>query len=130
MIVEALVAFALQSAAIAAVEPGSARLPQMKQAHLIWKRAPDTFLMTKYFPRAAKSAGVAKAKVELACEADAYGALDCDTLSESVTGLGFGEAAAKVVEHGRVTNTDQGGSPEGRRFRYTVKFGAWAPDED
>ncbi len=129
MIAEALAAFALQSAALAADAPAAARLPQMKQARLVWKRPPDTFLMTKYFPKAAKAAGVDKAKVELACTADAFGALDCDPLSESVEGLGFGEAAAKVVEHGRVAAFDQGGSPAGRRFRYTVKFGTWAPNE-
>jgi hypothetical protein len=129
MFVVAVAALSLHVMPVVGSEEAVKALPLMKQARLMWERKPDTFLMTKYFPKAAKAAGVDKAKVELACTADGFGSLDCTAISESVEGLGFGEAAVKVIEHGKVAATDRK-SPEGRSFRFTVKFGTWAKGED
>ncbi len=122
-------ALTLASASTAAPAAPAAPPPTMKALHLGWKRKPDAFLMTRYFPQAAKDAHVAKAKVALDCTPDAFGTLKCESRSESVTGLGFGDAAVKVLQKGQVESYDSG-PPTGRTFRYEVKFGTWAPGED
>ena len=107
----------------AAADPA---LPMATHLDLHWKRAPDKFLLVKYFPAAAKTAGVTGAKVDLACTLDAFGTPRCEAYAETSTGLGFGEAAVTWLSKGQMVLGD-GSSAAGRRFRYTVVFGDWKP---
>ena len=98
--------------------------PTMKAAHLGWKVAPTAREMARRFPVAAKAADQSRAAVTVNCLSNAFGNLTCEAVEESPAGYGFGEAAVGVLSKARVRSTDAA-SPEGRRFRFDVKFGDW-----
>ncbi|HYF23954.1 MAG TPA: hypothetical protein VD929_11205 [Caulobacteraceae bacterium] len=116
----ALAAFALPASAQA---PAS-DYPTYDQVGLTWNKPPSLKRMHRLYPVRARAMDVARGKAELACTPDAEGELDCRVLDETPGGMFFGDAALKVMSRASVRSVD-GGSPAGRTFAFTLKFGHW-----
>ncbi|HEX8569125.1 MAG TPA: hypothetical protein VF699_04275 [Caulobacteraceae bacterium] len=100
----------------------AAEAPNMTAQRLTWDRKPLGTHLDRFFPAAAKQAGIKNATVDVTCTPDKWGALSCESTAETPAGLGFAEAAEMTLEKARVAATDRT-SPEGRTFRYRVHFG-------
>lgn len=98
--------------------------PPMDEVGLSWRRAPRIYDMTRFYPVRAKAKGYRKGLAVVDCTSDARGDLDCVVAREDPQDGLFGDAALKVMRPATVVAID-GGSPEGRTFRFTFKFGAW-----
>lgn len=113
-------------AACAAAAPALAQdaPPTLDVAGLTWKKAPRIYDMARFYPMRAKGQGIRKGLAVVDCTPRADGRLDCVVAKEEPGEVFFGEAALNVMRPVTVAATD-GGSPEGRTFRFTFKFGAW-----
>lgn len=98
--------------------------PPMDQVGLAWRKAPRLYDMTRFYPVRAKAKGYRKGLAVVDCTADADGDLACVVAQEDPQDGLFGDAALKVMRPASVVAID-GGSPQGRTFRFTFKFGAW-----
>lgn len=100
--------------------------PTMDEQGLRWERAPSISRMARLYPRRARLDGHTRGLARLACTPDASGRLDCRPFEEDPDGYGFGQAAMQVMDRATVASLD-GGSPEGRAFLFTLRFGNWPP---
>lgn len=98
--------------------------PPMDEVGLTWRKAPRLYDMTRFYPVRAKAKGYRKGLAVVDCTADADGDLACVVAHEDPHDGLFGDAALKVMRPASVVAVD-GGSPEGRAFRFSFKFGAW-----
>lgn len=98
--------------------------PAMDEVGLAWRKAPRIYDMTRFYPIRAKGKGYRKGLAVVDCTAEADGDLACVVAREDPQDGLFGEAALKVMRPTSVIAVD-GGSPEGRTFRFTFKFGVW-----
>lgn len=95
-------------------------------AGLAWVRGPKIGDMARFYPTRAKTMGVRRGLAAVDCTARADGKLDCTVAREDPTETYFGDAALKVMKPVTVKAVD-GGSPAGKAFRFTLKFGYWPP---
>lgn len=122
----ALVA-ALAVPGIAAAVPAAAQQAERtyttyEQAGLTWVRGPSVRDMNRFYRLTRHDGGRGLARVW--CISDAQGALDCDVIDEDPTDREYGLAGVRVMERATVASAD-GGSPEGRGFAFTLRFGNW-----
>ncbi|MDO1558214.1 hypothetical protein Q0812_02055 [Brevundimonas sp. 2R-24] len=120
---------ALIAAAALAQAPTADGLPTYDEVGLTWARMPSLRQMQRLYGRNvqgefATSQPMPRVRVDLACEPDAAGALDCQALESDDADPRWSTAAEQLVERARVRTID-GGTPEGRRFGFRVSFGNW-----
>lgn len=113
---------AMPSAAQAQVEG----YPTYADVGLVWTRSPSVRDMVRFY-RTTRHDGM-RGLAQLLCTADADGRLDCSVLDEEPTDRQFGLAGIRVMERARVASRD-GGSPAGRQFAFTLRFGNWPPSQ-
>ncbi len=118
-----LLTLALASAVVA-----EARLPTYAEAGLAWKNPPSPEWMGRFFPMRSHFKGINKGSATVRCTARANGTLDCTVIEETPEGGQFGDSAIWVMKKVKVRAVD-GGSPEGRTFGYTLRFGNYRPRE-
>ncbi len=104
------------------------RLPTYAEAGLAWKTPPSPEWMGRYFPMRSHFKGINKGSATVRCTARANGTLNCTVVEEAPEGGQFGDAAIWVMKKVKVRSLD-GGSPEGKTFGYTLKFGNYRPRE-
>lgn len=119
-----IAAFALSSPQ--AVRAEEATTPSMSEAGLAWAKTPSIRDMNRLYPRRAQVARVTRGLAVVDCTPDAAGRLACVLVDDEPTGMEFGEAALRVMKPATVRARD-GSSPEGRTFRFSLKFGYWPP---
>ncbi|WP_150131350.1 hypothetical protein [Caulobacter mirabilis] len=100
--------------------------PTIDEAGLAWKRLPKLYDMARHYPTRARVLGIRRGLAAVECVAQADGDLDCAVVREEPADVFFGKAALLVMDKATVQSVD-GGSPEGRRFRMTLRFGYWPP---
>lgn len=121
LVVATALAPVLSVAAPASAQPVP---PAMDEQGLRWDRAPSISRMARLYPRRATLDGVTRGLVRLACTPDARGRLACAPFEEDPIDYGFGQAAMQVMDRATVAALD-GGSPQGRTFLFTLRFGNW-----
>jgi hypothetical protein len=92
----------------------------LDQVGLAWSDAPTRFDLERAAPLFPAKVGVWRPDVHLTCTARANGRLDCVSLERGDTTLAA--SARRLMSGTRVRSVD-GGSPEGRTFAFTVRFG-------
>ena len=100
--------------------------PLMPEAGLAWAKTPSIRDMDRLYPRRAQVAKVKRGLAVVDCTPDAAGRLACALVKEEPTAMEFGEAALRVMKPATVRSRD-GSSPEGKTFRFSLKFGYWPP---
>ncbi|MDO1559867.1 hypothetical protein Q0812_10565 [Brevundimonas sp. 2R-24] len=125
-----IVSAAVMSLIGAAAQPAAAELPTYDRVGLEWRRMPSLRHMQRLFGRnvagrVALNAPLGRESVDLACTPDERGALDCTALNAADLEARWVTAGEQLLERASVRAVD-GGSPAGRTFRYTVRFGNWA----
>lgn len=96
-----------------------------------WTALPTAADMAAVVPAEATKAGVYRARVVMACEVVAEGALaGCVPQSEVPAALGYGAAAVRLASAFRVSVwTDEGLPTIGGRIRVPIRFDLDAPDQ-
>jgi hypothetical protein len=112
---------AAQDAAPAASTP-----PTFAEVGLAWVRGPKIGDMARFYPTRARVLDIRRGLAAVDCTPRADGKLDCVVAKEDPAEVFFGEAALNTMKRVTVRAVD-GGSPEGRTFRFTLKFGHWPP---
>ena len=120
-----LAATPLVAAAQPAPEP-EARFPSLDKVDLAWVARPRGDRMARFFPMRARAQKISRGMAMLDCTALANGHLNCVVAYEAPADIMFGEAGLNVMKTATVRATDDG-SPEGRRFSLTLRFGYWPP---
>ncbi|MDO1559868.1 hypothetical protein Q0812_10570 [Brevundimonas sp. 2R-24] len=121
--------FAILAALAPAGGVAAQQLPTYDQVGLQWQRMPSLRHMQRLYGRnvagrVAASASLNRYSVELACTPDARGELDCTVLNAAELEPRWVSAGEQLMERASVRAVD-GGSPAGRTFGYTVRFGNW-----
>lgn len=112
-------------AGVAAPTPAAAQVegyPTYEDVGLVWTRSPSVRDMNRFY-RTTRHDG-RRGLAQVLCTSDAEGRLDCSILDEAPVDRQFGLAGVRVMERARVAARD-GGSPEGRTFAFTLRFGNW-----
>jgi protein TonB len=84
-----------------------------------WLRRPSN--LDRFYPRRAREAGI-EGQAQLDCRVDLHGALDCEAISETPPGWGFGQAAVRIAEAYRMAPAQRDGRPVEGRYRMRVPF--------
>jgi hypothetical protein len=92
----------------------------LDQAGLAWSDAPTRFDLERAAPPFPDKVGTWRPDVHLTCTARSNGRLNCVSLERGDTTLAA--SAHRVMSGTRVRSVD-GGSPEGRTFAFTIRFG-------
>jgi hypothetical protein len=92
----------------------------LDEAGLAWSDAPTRYDLEWASPVFPAKVGVWTPDVHLTCTARGNGRLDCASLERGDATLAA--SAHRVMSRTRVKAVD-GGSPEGRAFAFTVRFG-------
>lgn len=100
--------------------------PSMSEAGLAWAKTPSIRDMDRLYPRRAQVAKVTRGLAVVDCTPDAGGRLACTLVNEEPATMEFGDAALRVMKPATVRSRD-GSSPEGKTFRFSLKFGYWPP---
>lgn len=100
--------------------------PTLVEVGLDWKRPPSLYDMARFYPVRARSLNITRGEAVVDCTAKAGGKLACVLADEYPAEGQFGDAALKVMKPATVIAID-GGAPEGRSFRFALKFGVWPP---
>lgn len=104
----ALLVGALAFAAAGAVWAANAPEPTIRLP--VWTQRPGGEDMARYYPEAARAAGVTSAKVLIDCGITADGRLEnCLVRSEDPVQYGFGEATIKLARHFQMAPADRDG---------------------
>ena len=98
--------------------------PTYADVGLEWVKMPSLKEMARLYPMRAINMGVERGEATVGCASDAQGRLACRVVREWPERRGFGGAALNVMRSASVRSAD-GGSPAGRQFFYTLKFGNW-----
>jgi bla regulator protein blaR1 len=78
----------------------------------VWRQRPGGEDMARYYPEAARAAGVTGAKVVIDCAITADGRLEnCLVRQEDPAQYGFGEATIKLARHFQMAPEDRDGKP-------------------
>jgi len=96
--------------------------PTYEDVGLVWTRRPSVRDMARFY-RTTRHDG-RRGLAQVLCSADVEGRLDCEAVLEEPDDREFGLAGVRVMERARVAATD-GGSPAGRQFAFTLRFGNW-----
>lgn len=96
--------------------------PTYEDVGLTWTRGPSVRDMARFY-RTTRHDG-RRGVATVLCTPDADGRLDCQILDEDPSDREFGLAGVRVMERARVASVD-GGSPAGRSFAFTLRFGNW-----
>lgn len=107
-----------------AAQQTSSSYPTYEEVGLAWVRSPSVRDMARFYRTTRHDGGRGLATV--LCTPDAEGRLDCEILNEEPGDRQFGLAGVRVMERARVRAVD-GGSPAGRSFMFTLRFGNWPP---
>jgi hypothetical protein len=110
---------------VAASAPAHAQVegyPTYEEVGLVWTRRPSVRDMARFY-RTTRHDG-RRGLAQILCTADVEGRLDCSILDEEPNDREFGLAGVRVMERARVAAAD-GGSPAGRQFAFTLRFGNW-----
>ncbi|WP_296818823.1 hypothetical protein [Brevundimonas sp.] len=111
-------------AAPAAAQQSASAYPTYEDVGLAWVRGPSVRDMARFYRTTRHDGG--RGLAEVLCTAEADGRLDCSILNEEPNNRQFGLAGVRVMERARVRAVD-GGSPAGRTFAFTLRFGNWPP---
>ena len=117
---------ALFVAAPAAAQQSASAYPTYEDVGLAWVRSPSVRDMARFYRTTRHDGG--RGLAEVLCTPDADGRLACEILNEQPNDRQFGLAGVRVMERARVTAVD-GGSPAGRTFAFTLRFGNWPPSQ-
>jgi hypothetical protein len=98
--------------------------PTYEDFGLVWTRNPSVRDMARFY-RTTRHDG-RRGLAQVLCTATAEGRLDRSILDEDPGHRQFGLAGVRVMERARVATRD-GGTPEGRTFAFTLRFGNWPP---
>lgn len=123
--VSAAIASTAFAVVAAAPTPAAAQVegyPTYEDVGLVWTRSPSVRDMARFY-RTTRHDG-RRGLAQVLCTSDAEGRLDCSILDEQPGDRQFGLAGVRVMERARVAARD-GGSPAGRQFAFTLRFGNW-----
>ena len=115
--------------AAALLQSSAAELPTYDQLGLEWRRMPSLRHMQRLYGRNVagrlwRSVDLGRQSVDLACTPDNRGRLDCTVINTQELEPRWIAAGEQLMERASVRAVD-GGSPEGRTFGYTLRFGNW-----